>query len=43
MSELKFGFKLVFYPFIFVIWVLYVMSHVRYVDSPDFQTYWEEL
>lgn len=42
-DEVKPILKLIFFPIIFIIWAIYRLVHVTYVDSPSFFEYWEEL
>lgn len=35
--------KLMAWPIIFIAWCIYRLTHICYVDSPDFIEYWEKL
>lgn len=41
--EIKPILKIIGWPVIFMLWCIFRVTHVTYVDSPSFQEYWGEL
>lgn len=42
-NEIKPIIKLIFFPVVFIMWAVYRLLHITYVDSPSFIEYWGEL
>ena len=43
MDKINPTLKIILYPIIFIVWAIKRLVYERYVDTPTFVEYWEEL